>query len=54
MTNENLKISTKDLFELRAEFPLEVEVILDMLTEAGEAHYADEIDQLEYQLQAAA
>ena len=53
MTNENLTIDCKELLELKKEYPLEVEVIMEMLAEAGEDYYAG-VNQLEYPLQSAA
>ena len=53
MTNENLTVDCKELLDLKQEYPLEVEVIMEMLAEAGEDYYA-EMNQLEYPLQSVA
>ena len=53
MNNENLEISCEDLLELKKDHPLEIQVIMEMLAEAGEDYYA-EMDQLENPLQTAA
>ncbi len=36
MTNEHLQISYEELIELKKEYPLEVEMIMNLLSEAGE------------------
>lgn len=46
MTNENLKINCKELLELKKEYPLEIEVIMEILSEAGE-DYSLELSRLE-------
>jgi len=53
MTNENLTISCEDLLALKNDHPLEVEVIMEMLAEAGE-DYSFEMEQLERPLRTAA
>ena len=47
MTNENLTIDCKELLDLKKKYPLEIEVIMWMLAEAGDDYYA-EMHQLEY------
>ncbi|MCK5902523.1 MAG: hypothetical protein KAG28_05185 [Cocleimonas sp.] len=41
MVNENLKIDCNEILELQREFPLEMEVIIKMLTEVGEGCYLE-------------
>ena len=54
MTNKNLTINCKELLALKDEYPLEIEVIMEMLAEADEDYY-QEMNQLEQPaLQAAA
>ena len=36
MTNESLIINCEELMELKSEYPLEITVIMEMLSEAGE------------------
>ncbi len=52
MTNENLQINCEELLALKSENPLEIEVILEMLAEAGEDYYT-EMEQLEHLRKAA-
>ena len=50
MTNEHLQINLKELLELNYSHPRELEVILEMLAEAGENHYvAEEMEAFEFQ-----
>lgn len=53
MTNENLMISCEELLELSHEYPLEIRVILDMLSEAGEGCHMEK-NQLEETMKVAA
>ena len=53
MTNENLKISCKELLELKSEYPVEIEAIMELLAEADEDCYM-EMDELEFPMQSAA
>ena len=52
MTNANLRIDCEELLALKSEYPLEIEVIMEMLAEAGEE--CIEMNQSEYPLQSAA
>ena len=47
LQNDNLQISCEELLELKNENPLEIAVIMEMLAEAGEDHYA-EMEELEH------
>ena len=47
MTSEHLQISGQDLLELKYKHPLELEVIMEMLEEAGEGFYLEEMEAFE-------
>lgn len=47
MTSEHLQISGQDLLELKYKHPLELEVIMEMLEEAGEGYYLEEMEAFE-------
>lgn len=53
MTNEHLTISCEELLALKHDHPLEVDIIMEMLAEAGE-DYSFEMELLERPLQSAA
>jgi hypothetical protein len=48
VTNENLMLRCEDIFELQHEYPREIEVIMEMLAEAGEGCFLEmnELDRL--------
>lgn len=53
MTNEHLTISCEELLTLKHDHPLEIEIIMEMLAEAGE-DYSFEMEQLEQPMRSAA
>lgn len=41
MTNENLMLKCDEIFELQHEYPREIEIIMEMLAEAGEGCFLE-------------
>ena len=47
MDNKHLQISGEDLLALKYKHPLELDVIMEMLEEAGEGFYLEEMEAFE-------